>query len=109
MKMWQQFKGCFPFLDVTSSTRQEHFAEIILKLKIIKVEKILKRHISIDGISFGSCYHFNQSIVFSSLFSCKMYFKCWHLEGAPGWRALGKESGSLPRTVALETVARRPP
>lgn len=83
-------------------TMQEH------RLSLVASERTLLG-LLLWGLCDRSCYHFNQSIVFSSLFSCKMYFKCWHLEGAPGWRALGKESVSLPRTVALETVARRPP
>lgn len=41
-KMWQQFKCCFQLLNITNSTGQEHLAETILKLKIIKVEKFLR-------------------------------------------------------------------
>lgn len=103
--MWQQFKCCFQILNITNSTGQKHLAEKILKLKIIKVEKFLRDINNHGDISFGSCYHFNQIIVLSYLFSSKTHFKCWHLKGTPGCRALGKESISSPRSVALRAIA----
>lgn len=42
VKMWHRFKCCFQLLNITNSTGQKHLVEIILKLKIIKGEKLLR-------------------------------------------------------------------
>lgn len=40
VKLCQQLESCFQLLNVTNNAGQEHLAEVIVKLKTIKAEKI---------------------------------------------------------------------